>query len=323
MNNSSAAQASHAIHSAKSHQAPNPVARARDCALTVVAGFQRYDAKFSAVTNRAMDRFAERDWQGSQQDSVERVELHDQFINQTIAEMRADFADLMQQRPFWQEVKRQYAGEIRKLPANELCCTFFSCMTRRLFKNADGSPDIEFGVIEPSLLEGNHHKMPIRQVPFRDTLQSLAEHTLRSLSVEAEWRDEETSAKRLIDMIRLKLESAGLPATVEYIETIDPAFYRFTSAYVLGRIVGPGYQLPLAMALSHTETGLVIDDILLTDAELRHLFRPHSFPFHVDLGHMAEAIRYLKSLMPETTVEELFAALGRAIQDTPSRLHLV
>jgi isocitrate dehydrogenase kinase/phosphatase len=289
--------------------------RAEHCAQQVVAGFQRYDANFSALTNRAMERFAEHDWQGSQQDALERIELHDQFINQTIATIDDVFGELIRQRSFWSDVKQHYTQLIAPLPANELCGTFFSCITRRLFKRADGSPDIEFGALDAALLDHDQHRMPIRQVRGRNSLPALAEQLLRSMSLPVEWRNLQGSAVQLSEQISQFLASQRLPTTMLFIESIDPAFYRFSSAYVVGRITGAGFQLPMAIALSNSEDGLVIDNVMLTEAELRNLFRADRSPFHVDLGHMADAIRYLSSLLPNTTVDELFMALGRVRQD--------
>ena len=47
---------------------------AAECAADAVAAFERYNAEFRAVTRRAPARFAERDWQGSQRDAIERID---------------------------------------------------------------------------------------------------------------------------------------------------------------------------------------------------------------------------------------------------------
>ena len=61
---------------------------ARECALEIVEAFARYNAEFRAITRRAPGRFDARDARGSQLDAVERIELYDRFVNQTIAELR-------------------------------------------------------------------------------------------------------------------------------------------------------------------------------------------------------------------------------------------
>src|SRR5690606_34031465 len=49
----------------------------------IVSSFALYNAEFRAITRRAPRRFDERDWQGSQRDSVERIELYDRYVNRT------------------------------------------------------------------------------------------------------------------------------------------------------------------------------------------------------------------------------------------------
>ena len=61
---------------------------ATECALEIVEAFARYNAEFRAITRRAPGRFDNRDARGSQLDAVERIELYDRFVNQTIAELR-------------------------------------------------------------------------------------------------------------------------------------------------------------------------------------------------------------------------------------------
>ena len=61
---------------------------ARQCAQQIVEAFARYNAEFRAITRRAPLRFDSRDSRGGQRDAVERIELYDRFVNQTIAELR-------------------------------------------------------------------------------------------------------------------------------------------------------------------------------------------------------------------------------------------
>ena len=80
-----------------------------DCARQLVDAFARYNAEFRAITRRAPQRFDGRDWKGSQRDAVERIELYDRFVNQTIGELRAALAAEALSREHWRRRPRSRA----------------------------------------------------------------------------------------------------------------------------------------------------------------------------------------------------------------------
>ena len=69
--------------------AADAVPSPRECARQLVDAFADYNAQFRAITRRAPLRFDARDWKGGQRDAVERIELYDRFVNQTVAELHA------------------------------------------------------------------------------------------------------------------------------------------------------------------------------------------------------------------------------------------
>ena len=82
----------------------------RQCARHIVEAFARYNAEFRAVTRRAPQRFDARDWKGSQRDAVERIELYDGFVNQTIAALRLALGSDAANRSLWQRLGRLVGG---------------------------------------------------------------------------------------------------------------------------------------------------------------------------------------------------------------------
>ena len=98
-----------------------------DCARHLVAAFTAsYNAEFRAITRRAPLRFDNRDWKGSQRDAVERIELYDRFVAQTIAELRAALGSQALERERWCGIRREFAALIAELPDPEFTKTFFS-----------------------------------------------------------------------------------------------------------------------------------------------------------------------------------------------------
>jgi hypothetical protein len=114
------------------------------CAQLVVEGFLSYNASFREITRRAIERFADRDWAGSQRDAVERIELYERWMQAIVVELEGALGDNARQRELWIEVKRHFSNLTHGLPDNEFCKTFFSSVTRQLFGTVGVSADIEF-----------------------------------------------------------------------------------------------------------------------------------------------------------------------------------
>jgi hypothetical protein len=57
------------------------------CAQLVVEAFLSYNASFREITRRAVERFVDRDWHGSQRDAVERIELYERWMQGTVVEL--------------------------------------------------------------------------------------------------------------------------------------------------------------------------------------------------------------------------------------------
>ncbi|HEY4972973.1 MAG TPA: isocitrate dehydrogenase kinase/phosphatase AceK regulatory subunit, partial [Steroidobacteraceae bacterium] len=114
------------------------------CAQLVVEAFLSYNASLREITQRAVERFADQDWHGSQKDAVERIELYERWMQATVVELEGALGEKARQRALWAEVKRHFTNLTDGLPDNEFCKTFFSSVTRQLFGTVGVSPDIEF-----------------------------------------------------------------------------------------------------------------------------------------------------------------------------------
>ena len=97
------------------------------------ACLRRYNAEFRSITRRAPLHFDSRDWQASQRDAVERIELYDRFVDRSVAELRATLKEQALDRRVVGTHQPQFEIEIAALPDAEFTKTFFSSITRRLF----------------------------------------------------------------------------------------------------------------------------------------------------------------------------------------------
>src|SRR5579863_891204 len=290
-----------------------------DCARHLVEAFAAYNAEFRAITRRAPLRFDSRDSKGAQRDHVERIELYDRCVNQTIAELRLALGAAAHERALWREVRREFAVQIATLPDPEFTKTFFSSISRRLFGTVGVSPDIEFVANDLDPLADIHSAVGSNTYLNHGSLSLLFEDLLGDVRFRSPWRDLDKSIAHVAAEVRAHLAGRGEPRAVERVEVIRAVFYQISRAYIVGRLVGAKLVLPLVIALKNSDGGVLVDAVMLAEDDVSIVFSFTRSYFHADLERVAEAVLFLRSIMPRKPVSELFTVLGRARQGKTER----
>ncbi len=291
----------------------------QDCAQTLVDIFADYNAEFRAITRRARMRFEDRDWHGSQRDAVERIELYRKYVTNTVVTMQKRLGDEAQERSLWASVRRRFAEIIDPLPDNEFPKTFFSSVTRTVFDTTGVDPAVEFFALDLDPLSNVKTYVETKVYVNRGSIELLVEELLADFRFRTPYRDFDRSVRTVTEELRSSLESGGERRTVEKLEVIKEVFYQMTRAYLVGRISGRGWTLPFVVALRNQESGVVVDAIMLEEGTVSVLFSFTRSYFHVDLAHVGEVVKFLKSILPLKPVSELYTVLGRAKQGKTER----
>lgn len=289
------------------------------CAHFIAAAFVDYNNEFRAITRRAPQRFEERDWRGSQKDVVERIELYDHFVNATITQLRLKLGAQALDRELWREIRRHYAEVVEPLPDTEFNKTFFSSITRRLFGTTGVAPDIEFVALDLDPLGSVTTHVVTNLYVNRGSLQLLFEQVLTDFRFHTPWKDFDRSVAYVTAEVAAYGEQMGERRVVQQVEIIRPVFYQMTRAYLVGRVQGRGWVLPLVIALKNTDGGVLVDAVMMREEDVSIVFSFTRSYFHVDLERVGEAVLFLKSILPRKPVSELFTVLGRAKQGKTER----
>ena len=291
----------------------------RDCAQTLVDAFASYNDEFRAVTQRARQRFESRDWRGSQKDAVERINLYSKYVDGTVELMRRRLGDEVQERALWSSIKRRFGEIIDGLPDNEFPKTFFSSVTRRTFGTVGVDEAVEFIALDMDPLGSVTTHVETKLYVNRGAPELLVEELLADFRFRAPYRDFDRSVRMVSDELKATLESTGERRTIETLEVIKEVFYQMTRAYLVGRIRGRGWSLPCVIALRNTESGVLVDAIMLDESTVSVLFSFTRSYFHVDLAHVGEVVKFLGEMLPRKPVSELYTVLGRAKQGKTER----
>ena len=292
---------------------------ARLAARRIAGAFAEYNAEFRAITRRAPVRFDARDWKGGQRDAVERIELYDRFVARTVAELRAMLGEEAQDRGLWTQTRAEFAALVAGLPDTEFTKTFFSSISRRLFGTVGVDPDIEFVATDLDPLAHVTSTVTTNTYLNHGSLALLFEGLLGDVRFRSTWKDLDNSIRHVTTEVIAHLAARGEQRAVQRVEVIRPVFYQISRAYIVGRLIGRNFLVPLVIALKNSDGGMLVDAVMLAEGDVSIVFSFSRSYFHVDLERVAEAVLFLKSLMPKKPVSELFTVLGRARQGKTER----
>ena len=277
-------------------------------AAIIHEAFLAFDESFGAVTRRAPQRFATRDWRSAQQDAVERLQLYRRAVEQALGELERSLGPDPRPGSSTQALKERYAALVAGRNDRELAETFFNSIARRLFGIRGVDPALEFvasdvGPVAPrSLLAYERHS---RAGANSDFLTRL----LLRARVAAPWADLESDARAVA--ARVETSVGRWPGGAIASDVVPALFYRGKGAYLVGRLCGRGdRQLPLVLALLNEGEGVRVDAVLLDEASASIVFGFTRSYFAVETACPAALVGFLKAIMPGKRLDELYTALG-------------
>jgi isocitrate dehydrogenase kinase/phosphatase len=285
----------------------------------IAGAFAEYNAEFRAITRRAPVRFDALDWKGGQRDAVERIELYDRFVARTVAELRQMLGDRAQDRNLWTQIRADFAARIAGLSDTEFTKTFFSSISRRLFGTVGVAPEIEFVATDLDPLANVTSTVTTNTYINHGSLALLFEDLLGDVRFRSPWKDLDNSIRHVTTEVLAHLAARDEQRAVQRVEVIRPVFYQISRAYIVGRLIGRNFLVPLVIALKNSDSGMLVDAVMLAEGDVSIVFSFSRSYFHADLEHVAEAVVFLKSLLPKKPVSELFTVLGRARQGKTER----
>jgi isocitrate dehydrogenase kinase/phosphatase len=281
-----------------------------DAALRIATGFATYADEFASITKRSKWRFQTRDWKGRHEDALERLDLYEKILREVAAAITGLLGDRLHDQGLWASVKERFARSVRGQHDAELAETFFNSVTRRIFSTVGINRRVEFFSWYPRDT-GAAAGEPIfhRYEGGRDT-RSVIRSVLQDYRFTVPYEDQERDADLVAGEIDLYLWPL-LGQTGEYrTEVIRSPFYRNKVAYLVGRIVAAGRVVPLVLPLYHGDAGVFVDTVLLAAAEVSKVFSFAFSYFHVLVERHDLLIEFLRSILPEKPLAELYISIG-------------
>ena len=287
-------------------------ARAAEAAEAVLAVFDAYTAQFGLVTRRAEARFIHGDWRGAQQDATERLTLYRQFVNWIVQDLKRSLGSERGDPELWRAIRACYSGDAVAQPDAELALTFFNSVARQVVRAAGPLSGVYFEDRDFRALPAATASQVLRTYHVEQTdlgLEHALARLLDDLPFAARLRDRAEDARLVASAIARDTDrQAGVRVTA--LDMVAAPFYRNKGAYLVGRLRTPAGVLPLVLPLVYGPAGIEVDAVLTTADEASIVFSFTRSYFHVELERPSAMVGFLRTLMPQKPVDELYTSLG-------------
>ena len=282
----------------------------RKGAILVKWGFERYRSGFRRITRCSARHFEAADWHGVQHDMAERLALYTSVVRRVVASLEEVFGEERRSPELWSAMKREYSWLMGGHGDLELAETFFNSVTRKVFATVGVDPKREFVHLGSDTGLPPPGAVPVRTYPGALSTGTVVEEVLDDYSFAVPWEDPARDARRVAaEVDRAGAGAWGAPG-FDFVELLEPVFYRGKGAYVVGRVVKAERSLPLVLALANPGGRVVADAVLLDEDEVSIVFSFTRSYFHVDVEAPAGVVRFLKSILPRKPMAELYVSLG-------------
>lgn len=283
----------------------------------LVLAFEDYNASFADITRRARRRFEQGDRAGMQRDAIARLNLYDEAINETIADLEQMLGERLFSVSLWQTFRGRYAERVERQLDAELFKTFFNTISRRLFKTRGVNPKIEFVALDIQPTDRITHPVSRHAYLVSASLRAVFERILADFSFQVPWADLSGDAIRAGRQLeRLFAQHNETPVAIELLQTV---FYREGRAYLVGRALGEAHYRPCVIALCRNRQGISVDALLTKRRQVSVLFGYTFSYFLADLPTVGDAVVFLRTLLPAKPIDELYTVLGRVKQGKTER----
>ena len=277
-------------------------------------GFIHYNNVFHRITRRARTRFEKRDWEGHQQDIVERVDLYEKSVRRIVLELRRHLGTRVKDRELWNAIRSYFGRRLEKVPDAGFIKTFFNSVTRRIFGTAGIDTKLEFVSVDLYADIELVYSLNLKRYPFWGSAEKIFEAILNDFSFRVPYADS------IKDDIGPFVE-AKFSRKNEYLrfEFIDSFFYQSARAYLIGRVVTHKDVSPIVIAFKNTDKGIIIDAVLTSEVEVSIVFSYTRSYYFADPNSVVGAVHFIHSILPKKPIDELYTVLGRLRQGKTER----
>lgn len=286
-----------------------------EIAQQILNGFKIFISDFREITKRAKKRFETRDWHGIQSDSQERLNLYKSSVLSIAEAVRQNMGDYSVDHQVWRAIKTNFAQLLESSEGHEVIETFYNSVCRKVFTDIGGDPYIMF--LTTSSQEPVESKRELFDIYEGDIhVKDVIKEALIRCNFSVPFVDIDEDIKHILSRIIDKLihEEQYKQEEFKRIEVLKSIFYRNKAAYMVGRVIveqaTEKHYIPFILPLLHKEEGVYVDTLILDPNDVSIIFSFTRSYFLVDVEVPSELISFLKTLIPDKSISELYNSIG-------------
>ncbi|PTB85593.1 bifunctional isocitrate dehydrogenase kinase/phosphatase [Pseudidiomarina aestuarii] len=284
---------------------------AEELAQEILQGFQRHYDRFSHITAQARQRFADGAWLEGQQAAAARIHFYDERVSATTEQLREQTQGVLDEA-LWLSVRQHYETLLQFHPQAELAETFYNSVFcnlfhRRYFHNSYIFVESTLARTLPLAVETEYRSyFPVTEGLARCLLQIV-----ETADFAAPFADLKRDLRQLQLAFQEQALSVDLQPEQSRIDVLKAPFYRNKAAYIVGRLVTTTATYPFIVPVLRTKQGQLYIDALITDRDqMAIIFGFARTYFMVQTRAPSALVRFLKDVMPNKTLAELYSAIG-------------
>ena len=289
----------------------------------IYEGFQKYNENFFRITERARRRFEQRDWEGHQQDIIERVELYEKSVRRIVVSLRKNLGPRVIDRKLWHSTRRYFGQRLYNVPDAGFLKTFFNSTTRRIFDTVGTDPEIEFVSSAPDEGFNPLETLTLNRYPYWGSLEKTFKKILEDFTFKVPYRNISADTRIFSQEVQ-RYYQTHLREHGEFVrfEFIDSAFFQSARAYLIGRTIQLDHINPIVIALKNTSNGIEVDAVLMSEEEVSVVFSYTRSYYFANPHSVIGAVHFLHSILPNKPIDELYTVLGRLRQGKTERYRI-
>lgn len=279
----------------------------------ILTGFRRYFQCFQLMTQGARGLFERAHWTEAQEISKQRIDLYKEIVVETSGELQQQIGASHTDSQFWQALKPVFSQHIAELDNRELLETFYNSVCCYLFGHARIDNQMMFVIREGSAHLTQTDDSLLNRYPIGSSIRALIYRILADYQLNIAMEDAERDVRNIVLAIKERV-LPNMPAERDgiIVELLKSIFYRNKGAYLVGRIYGSDCHMPFVIPLINNERGaMYIDTAIFDTDDVSIIFSFTRSYFMVDTPIPGQIVAFLKQLMPNKEIAELYNAIGQ------------
>lgn len=282
-------------------------------AQLILQGFHDHFDQFQRITVQAQTLFETARWSDIHRQSLIRLDRYKSDVIDALDKIR-QAGHAPEDNGRWRQIRSDYALLIRNEPNRELAETFFNSVYCCQFDHQHINNEAMF------VMASHHDKPGHEHTGFGDiatiyTLDEALEPLLHTIldkpQLAVPYEDKARDIRNILVVMREKILPALPPDKKTRLEILNALFYRNKGTYIVGRMVHDEGVMPFVLPIIHNEQGAVYVDALINEPDdVSIIFSFTRSYFMVEAPVPSRIVAFLKTLMPQKGLAELYNAIG-------------